>query len=473
MSAIKLWDHQEEFVNNIREGLRRNKRIIARADTGFGKTVCAAEIARRCKGTVITAVHRKELKRQTLKTYNKFGLCENMNGSPKAIVNTIQTLVKQDVNTPVLIMLDECHLSMAKTWQKFLDRFPNAYVIGWTATPQRLDGQPLGSIYDEIIDSKSVKWLMDNKFLSKYDYYAPYLPDLSKVKKKMGDYSIEDLNIAMGGKIIDDAIGKYKDICNGKRVIAFCPSIMNSKLMQKKAEEQGVNCYHIDGTMNDKDRQKAISDFANNGGILTNVSICTEGFDLSAQIDRDITVEGVMLLRPTHSLALYRQMVGRALRKKDYSAVILDFAGNFQRHGFPDTEVKWSLEGKVKRNSDDISIQRCPDCFHVQKPSVSCEMCGHLFEADGRVIEELSGELVLIDSEEYVEAEKREYAAAKTLEDFVKIEKRKSYKVGWAEQSYKLKNGVWLKSTDDGLRYIAKVRGYSSGWIWQQKKYRR
>lgn len=404
-------------------------------------------------------VHRRELKRQTVNTFDKFGV-------EGAEIETIQTLTNKEFTPPSVLIVDECHLSMAKTWKSVIQKCIDAgtYVIGLTATPCRLDGQPLGELYNDIVYAKDMKWLIKNKYLSTYKYMAPHIPNMQSAKKSMGDYSKASITEIMDGKVLSDAIGHYRNECNGKRIIAFCASIEHSKHLVEVAHKQGVNANHLDGTMGDKERQAAIKSFAALGGILSNVNICTEGFDLAAQIDSDITVEGVILLRPTQSLALHRQMVGRALRKKYYPAIILDMAGNYERHGFPDDMVSWSLKGKNKRDSDTLSIQRCPDCFHIQKPSPVCSMCGHVFKADGKVIEEIDGCLYAIDSETWHDARRKELANAKTYKDFAVIGSKRGWKEKDIYAEYRKHGGESLKQSIDGWEEIADAHGHSRQW---------
>lgn len=454
---MKLYSHQETFVNDIRRSLGKHKAIIARADTGMGKTVIAGYIA--LKADVLMTVHRKELKRQTIQTFEKMGAV--------ARVETVQSLIRTDFTPPKILIVDECHLSMSKTFQRVIKKCLDAgsYVLGLTATPCRLDGRPLGETYKAMVAAPDMKWLIENKYLSNYNYHAPYVPDMQGAKKRAGDYATSDILSIMNGKVIANALDLWSKRCPNARTIAFCASIEHSKQLVVKAKEKGIHAVHIDGTFSDKKRKEAIMSFVENRGILSNVALLTEGFDLSAQVNQDITIEAVMLLRPTQSLALHRQTIGRALRKKSYPAEILDFAGNVQRHGLPDDNIPWTLEGKIKKQSDAISIQRCPSCFHVQRPASKCSDCGHIFEADGKIIEEIAGELVLIDTNAWHSARARQVKEASTLEELVKIEKSRCYKVGWAEINYEKKNG-----NRPTLEDRAEARGYSQAWVWKAKQ---
>ena len=453
---MKLYDHQLLFVQDIRASLAKHKKVIARADTGYGKTVCLSHIVNQCKGHVLIIVHRRELLRQTQKTLDKMG-CDDYT------LATVQSL--KDFPIPSLLIVDECHLSMAKTFRSVIEKCP--YVIGFTATPCRLDGQPLGELYNDIVESKNIKWLINNGYLSDFDYHVPHIPNMSGAKKSMGDYAISDVLSAMDGKVLSNAIDKYLTL-ECRYTMAFCASIQHSKNFVDMCLARGINAVHIDGSMTDKQRKEAILSFADKGGIISNVNICVEGFDLSAQTDRGITIESVLILRPTQSLALHRQIIGRALRRKPTKAQIMDFAGNVMRHDMPDSDIQWSLHGKTKRESDTIAIQRCPDCFMVHKPSPVCLYCGYIYQPDGKIIEEIDGELLVIDSDTWHQARREQVQKAKTLEELLKIEKARGYKMWWSENTYAKKHG-----RRPSLEETAQARGYSEQWLWNAKRVRR
>jgi superfamily II DNA or RNA helicase len=181
------------------------------------------------------------------------------------------------------------------------------------------------------------------------------------------------------------------------------------------------------------------------------VELITTGFDLSSQVGRNVPVETVILLRPTMSLALYIQMVGRALRRKPYPAIILDHAGNVQRHGLPDDEREWSLEGRTKATVKKAVEVRppltCEGCFNqIRRPAPqTCPHCGAELGMKARKIEETEGNLVEIDDsarEALRLARKKEQANAQTLEELIALGTARGYKnpTGWAKNLHEFRN---------------------------------
>jgi DNA repair protein RadD len=190
----------------------------------------------------------------------------------------------------------------------------------------------------------------------------------------------------------------------------------------------------IDGTTPSEDRKAAFNAFADGYiSVITSVNLFCEGFDLAAQVDRDVTVEAVLLYRPTQSLALHLQQIGRALRKKPEPAIILDLVGNLARLGLPDEEREWSLECRNKKAAPSVLV--CKECFASHDPAPVCPECGYVYEKAakdgpglGRVLDEVDGELEEIDIEAMRRERKIEQAKARTLDDLVKLATARGYK---------------------------------------------
>lgn len=451
---IVLRPDQDKFVGDLRVALRSHQAVLGQAPCGFGKTVVAAHIARSVmeKGRrVIFAVHRRDLITQTARTFDKFGISYGVMqaGYPTDLgravfIASISTLQNRLGKLPAhLLVVDECHLSAAEGWSRVVDHYKQtgAHVIGLSATPQRLDGQGLSRHFSELVRGPSVRWLIENGHLSRYRLFAPPSADLSGLHTRMGDFVHGEAEQAMDkSSVTGDAVAHYRKLAMGKRAITFCVSIEHSHHVVAQFNAAGIPSAHMDGETPMEERKRIISDFADNKLLMiSNVALATEGWDLAAQVGRDVTIEAVILLRPTQSLALYIQMVGRGIRKKPESGVILDHSGNCMRHGLPDDEREWSLQGqaggKGKGEKPEVSIAICKSCFAaIPSGSAVCEQCGAVVPKKPREVAHVEGELEEIDIEAQRRERVREQGKAQSLEDLIALGTARGYKdpVKWA-----------------------------------------
>jgi len=408
---VKLRDYQEAAISRIRDSFRQgNKRVLLVSPTGSGKTVIfsyvAAGTAKNHKRVLIIA-HRRELLKQISKALKAAGvkhavLTAGYRGIPATpvVVASVFTLAKRLKRwpEPSLIVGDECHhFTPDSTWGKVVNHFPNAFLLGVTATPERLDGKGLGLMFDDMVVGPSVAELTAQGFLSPADVYAPSIPDLNSVRSRAGDYAGTDLEVAMDKpSITGSAVSHYTKLAAGKRACVFCVSVKHAKDVAEDFRRVGYNAHHVDGSMDIDVRDKILSDFESGTvQVLTSCDLISEGFDIPA-------IEVAILLRPTQSLSLYLQQVGRAIRihPDKTSTIVLDHAGNTARHGFIDEHRDWELtDGSVrkKREGEQPSPARtCPDCYAVHRPMPVCPKCGHVYKANNRKVEEREGELIQI-----------------------------------------------------------------------------
>ncbi|MDR3445742.1 DEAD/DEAH box helicase [Dyella sp.] len=452
---LTLRPDQTEFVCNLREAFSTHQSVMACAATGFGKTVVSADVALsayRKQKRVIFTVHRDNLITQTSKTFRQVGIPHGFiqSGQPyhrgtMVHIASIDTLKNRlgKVEPPDLMVIDEAHLAMADGWQRVVDyyREREAKVLGNSATPGRLDGKPLRSLFDTMVFAPNVRWLMDQGHLSDYVYYAPDTPDMSRVGRELGDFAKKGAGEVMNRpKLIGSVVSHYKKLAYGKRSICFCMNVGHSLNTVAEFNANGVPAAHIDAGTPSTERKRILNDFAD-GKILVlcNVELVTTGFDLSAQVDRDVPVECVILCRPTQSVALFLQMVGRALRKKPYPAIILDHAGNSSRHGFPDDDREWSLDGddgtKKGENEGPPPPVTCGNCFRqVRRPAPP--NCPHCKKPLSQIIVPKPievGEGVLVEQTADIRAALRkqrlkEEHEAKTLQQLVALAQARGYK---------------------------------------------
>jgi superfamily II DNA or RNA helicase len=443
---MQLREYQNLIISSVREKLRTGCRsVLIHSPVGSGKTALTAYILSRSAQNGKQCwfmVHRRELIKQSLDTLTKFGTTPSVVSSGfeyhenKIQIVGVQSLKgrKQSLYTPDIIVWDECHHLGAKTWEAIYSQNPQAIHIGLSASPERLDGKGLRKYFSEIVHGPSVEWLINSGFLAKFKYLAPHRPDLTGVHKRGGDYASEDVQEIMS-KVTGDVVQHYTAHAKGKRAIMFCVNIKHSIQMVDAFKAAGLPAEHVDGGVSSADRDAAISRFRNGETlVLSNVDLFGEGFDVPA-------AEAVILCRPTQSLALHTQQVGRSLRphQDKEQAVILDHAGNAYRHGLPDTPHSWNLDGKQERLRRDKEYEEnvtvCKICFSAMEPGRSiCPYCKSPLEKKDRTPKMSPGELRELKKIE-IAKQSMERKQARTREDLVRLGMERGYQYPgrWAD----------------------------------------
>lgn len=434
---ITLRPYQQDLIDLARLSLRRHRRTLLQAPTGAGKTAITVFMMARAKQQgkrAMFIVHQNELLNQTSRALWKQKLEHGMIASGKPLsrlpvhVASVQTLVNRLhlVQPPDLIIIDEAHRAAAASYRTVLDAYPDAMVIGLTATPQRTDGRGLNDMFNDIVQGPTIRDLIEAGFLSDYELFAPQIDiDLSAVKTTGGDYNKAGLEQAVDKPTITgDAVRHYQALANGKRCVVMCATLKHAAHVCERYNESGIPAAVIEGSMTNQQREKILDDFAA-GRLLVvcNVQLLIEGVDIPS-------IEVVQWLRPTQSLIVWMQGNGRGLRPspgKD-KLLILDHVQNWQRHGAPCTEREWSLEGrekgkrKSKQTDDALNVQQCKKCFHVfMKGPDACPSCGAGVERQERVIKEQDGELRRVELEQARRLARREQGNARTLDELVKL----------------------------------------------------
>lgn len=459
---ITLRPYQNEIINRVRGHMAAGHRsILIQSPTGSGKTALTAHMIRTAASKKMGAwfiVHRKELIRQSMRAFQKAAVTYGVvapwaQAEPRQLVQiaSVQTLSRRYTGLPAprLIVWDECHHLGAASWKKIFEAFPESFHIGLTATPVRLDGQGLGSFFNHMVLGPRVESLIDDGFLSRYRLFCPPGIDTAGVHMRAGDFARGELAAAADRPTITgDAIREYKKRADGKRAIVFCVSVEHSEHVAAEFRSRGITAKHIDGTTSSEERDRAIADFGRGDiRVLCNVDLFGEGFDVPS-------IECAILLRPTASLGLYLQMVGRALRPCEgkTEAIILDHAGNANRHGFPDDDRQWTLDGGTPKRPGDgagPAIRTCKVCFAAQKPGQAiCQFCGALMPAEPRVVEEVAGELVEVDPNLARQTRLQEQRQAKTLDELIELGKRRGYARPelWARHYFRAKNAKRVRA---------------------------
>ncbi|MCK6478599.1 MAG: DEAD/DEAH box helicase [Planctomycetaceae bacterium] len=396
--GLALRPYQVEAVRALRAAFAAGKRApVYQLPTGGGKTVVFAHIAREGakRGTrVLILVHRRELLLQGSRALREVGLDHGLiaptlpPSDAQVRIASVQTLVRRldHVSPPDLVVIDEAHHAVAGSWRRVLEQWPRARVLGVTATPARLDGKGLGvhvdGPFDHLVLGPSVRALTEAGFLAPADVYAPPMKaDLSGVGTRLGDFDRREMRLRMDKPVISgDAVDHYLRLTPGRPAIAFCTSVEHAEHVAEAFTDADVPAASIDGGMSDVERDGVLEDLARGEiQVLTSCEIVSEGFDLPA-------VEVAILLRPTQSLTLYLQQVGRVLRPAPgkASATVLDHVGNVKRHGLPDADRSWDLDGAMRRSAGEAPVCRCPECFACHPPARMCPVCGHVYGGEGR-----------------------------------------------------------------------------------------
>ncbi len=387
---IQLRDYQLRVFDETRALVAAGQRsVLIQLPTGAGKTAIGAHILKRAveKGAHTHFwIHRRELARQSVLAMDKDGVPCGLiaagfpsNYNAPVQICSIQSLGRRvaTVKPPDLIIVDECHHAVSASYSRLLAHYPNAIVLGLSASPSRLDGAGLNKWFSSMVLGPSVRTLTDQGWLSPYRLFTPSRVDLSKVGTQMGDYNKKELDVAMRtSKVAGDALVHYQTHTPGKKGLLFAWSVESSQEMAAKFNAAGIAAAHVDGNTHEAERDRTMRDFANGTlKVLTNVDIVSEGFDVPA-------IDCLFLLRPTQSLVLYLQQVGRGLRPSPGKDVcwIFDHCSNSSRHGFPDDDRIWDLDGQKKRKkseSDGPLCRTCPKCHEVSRLSVRICPCGY------------------------------------------------------------------------------------------------
>ena len=384
----------------------------------------------RTDGEVLILIHRQELKQQHEQLLRDLGIT---NARVSMILTEANRLGKHE--RPALIVADEAHLSRSNSWVKVIEYY-DTFTVGLTATPIRLDGKSLGSVFDVLITGVDTKWLIENKRLAPYEYYAPTVVDTSGLRKVAGDYVVSDLEQLMNERAIyGDVIKSYRKFADGERAIAYCVSVGHAKATAENFNSVGIRAEMLSAGTSAEQRRKIMDDFRTGKiKVLCNVGIISEGISIDE-------VSCVMLLRPTESVALGIQQMMRCMRyMPGKTAKILDFVGNYTRIGLPDDDREWSLEKPISRKkitdeNGNFYIRCCPECFMTFVTADTCPFCGTAYPLHPREIqahEEI--ELKRISEEETarIEAEKKksrqEQGQAQSFEELVKLGRSRGYK---------------------------------------------
>ena len=417
MSALELRDYQLDVVRGVESEIAAGRRRLCLvAPTGSGKTVIAAALIAKARDRgerILFIAHRRELIEQASRKLHDAGIDHGLiqagfpaRSGERVQVASIQTLHaravrtrKIDVPAANLVIIDECHHVRASSYMKLVDAYPNAVVLGLTATPCRTDGRGLGNVFEALVECPSVAQLTP-KYLVPAKIYAPAWPDLKGVRVERGDYVETQLAERMNtAKLVGDIVSHWHRLGQGRQTVVFAVNVSHSVHVRDEFRRSGVLAEHIDGTTPLEERKRILTGLATGKvDIVCNCAVLTEGWDRPE-------ASCLVLARPTKSLGLYRQMVGRVLRpavgKTD--ALILDHSGAVFMHGFPDDEIVWALHEDRRaentshsargQHSHAPALTTCPECCAVRFEGKPCPACGWRLVKKPKSVEVADGEL--------------------------------------------------------------------------------
>ena len=436
----KLRDYQTEIINKIKSSmLTGHKRIIVQSPPRTGKTVVMAEIARQAtarKKRVIFLIHRREVLEQANATFKK------QNVEPKLLTSgMVQTLTRRvdKLDAPHLILVDEAHHALSKSYRRILDKFKDAYVLLFTATPVRLGRNQLDQVADDIIVGQSIKELTAAGFLAPFRYYQPPAGfDKKKLKvSSTGDYTSKSMSVALQNHLYGDLVSHYKRLTPDKQAVCYCHSIDAAKHAAAEFNKSGIAAAEVDGTTPRSERDELVKKFRDGAiKVMVNVNLFTEGVDLP-------DADAVILARPTSSLSLYLQFAMRCLNpRRGKVAVIIDHANNVEKFGYPDSERNWlqmvKTGAKTHKNAetDNFNIVTCETCFAVIESkkikSGTCPYCDTIVKQNKREKQVELVDLVEAARNEIASKKIDDYHQLKTVSELYEYAKRHGYKRGWA-----------------------------------------
>lgn len=398
--ALQLRDYQRELVDKCREAFRAGHRsIILQMPTGSGKTPCAGAVAQGLAAnglSLLALVHRQELVGQFALNLDRAGLggrygiiASGRAPSPWAPfqVGSIPTIYRRrfmpDVIDlkPHMVVVDEAHHVRAGTWDAVLALFPNALLLGLTATPARLDGKPLGGRggrFQHLIEGPSIQWLVAHGWSAPITLKYAGRGILTRgVKKTAGDYNRRDLGERVNHRAVVAPVAAFEKHAADRRAIFFGVNRQDSERVANLFRERGIKAAHVDGKTPTDTRERIIDEFREGHlQVLCNVDIVSEGTDIPM-------CDCILMGLPTKSVVRYLQAAGRGVRvDHGRDCVFIDLVGNVWRHGAPDIDRHWRIDGAEPEESEKaaetrVTMRVCVHCATVYPGSRgACPSCG-------------------------------------------------------------------------------------------------
>ena len=370
--SATLRDYQTDLVMRVEDALQTNRSVCLQSATGSGKSVMLAEIAKHWPGRTWWLTHRKELETQSAGHLQRAGRHDAIVTSPIRYWNRVR---KGEYKPGVhdLQIVDEAHHAPAATWARAIDQFPGQ-VLGATATPWRLSKtQGLDGVFDVLVCGPQVSELIAYGYLSDCRVMTPATDDrIQGSGYTGGDFSeLATWNANPHSIMVEQAIEWLCLHDPGRAIIYACGQEHAHSLMDA-LDATDRKAALLTAKTEPQERTRIEQEFRSGAiNTMVNIAIATEGFDVPE-------CDAVVLARPTKSLALYLQMVGRALRPKDKPALIFDACAMSLEHGLPAFDRKWTLAPRGEGTPGEPWPQPvCDSCGTVNHPMAKyCQGCG-------------------------------------------------------------------------------------------------
>jgi superfamily II DNA or RNA helicase len=459
-----LRDYQLDIIADIAARVATGrKRVLAVLPTGGGKTIVFAEIVRRTVADsrrVVVLVHRRELLGQASRKLYDAGIDHGIvaagfsarPGEPVQVC-MVPTLHQRAVRTSAMelppadvAVVDEAHHSPANSWKAVIASWPEAMVLGLTATPCRKNGAGLGTVFDALVEGPQVAELIERGFLVGTVVFAAPPPDLTGVPVHKGDYAEGQLAERVDRpKLVGDVVAEWHRHAKGLPTIAFATNVAHSVHIRDAFRTEGILAEHLDGSTPTAERDRILKALAEGKvDVVSNCAVLTEGFDAP-------NVGCIILARPTRSFGLYRQMIGRGLRTAEGKThcIVLDHAGATVAHGFVEEPAQWSLDEGSRAQSKPAGLtggrarrlRDCPECGAVDWEGKPCTACGWHPVVKPEPIATIDGDLEELKRDgtrKPIEIDPRGFY--RELRGFAG---ERGFKQGWAAHKFKDKFKQW------------------------------
>lgn len=464
---FELREYQKDTIHELRIGFRKgHKRQVLCLPTGAGKTVVFSTMIANAlqKGTrTLVVTDRVELFDQTFRAIESTGAirpeliaagARNIDERHQLHVAMVETLSRRIKKLPDLkpemIVIDEAHKG---NFTKIIEAYPNAFVIGATATPV---GKHFPKYYTNIVHPVDIPELVAEGYLSPCHAFQMQ-DDFSDLETRRGEFTESSMMMHYDKpKLYGGVVEQYRKRAEGKKTLVFNCNIEHAEKMNAEFRSQGITSEVITSKTPKADRQRILKAFSDGLiPVLNNCGILTTGYD-------EPSIECIIVNRATQSLPLWLQMCGRGSRiyqNKD-RFTLLDFGGNHDRHGLWSEKRKWTLEEKKKKKTNGVApVKNCEGCDAMIATSVRvCPYCGHIHEVSERELGR--GDLVEVQAPAELVGK---FIGELTIDELIDLQKSEKYKATFIWRV------VRSKGYDAVKEYASKMQ-YSSGWVYRQKK---